>query len=156
MNIPDIRCFVYLQRLIETPACMSQCCNLLSWRATRPIYHLYLKAFILNYETFCCLPCPRNLKGGLRSPGPEDSVPPNQPGTLRLAQGTLLLAPLLMVQILRTGGPDFQEVLRVILTADIISGAHFSCSGAHLWLLDISGAHLPKNYFDHDSQDLRI
>ena len=61
-----------------------------------------------------------------------------------------------MVQILRTGGPDFQEVLRVILTADIISGAHFSSSGAHLWLLDISGAHLPKNYFGHDSQDLRI
>ena len=89
MNIPDIRCFVYLQRLIETPACMSQCCNLLSWRAERPTYHLYLKAFILNYETFCCLPCPRNLKGGLRSPGPEDSVPPNQPGTLRLAQGSV-------------------------------------------------------------------
>ena len=61
-----------------------------------------------------------------------------------------------MVQILRTGGPDFQEVLRVILTADIISGAHFSFSGAHLWLQDISGAHLPKNYFGHDSQDLRI
>ena len=71
-------------------------------------------------------------------------------------RGTLLLAPLLMVQILRKGGPDFQEVLRVILTADIISGAHFSSSGAHLWLLDISGAHLLKNYFGHDSQDLRI
>ena len=89
MNIPDIRCFVYLQRLIETPASMSQCCNLLSWRATRPIYHLYLKAYILNYGTFYLLPCPRNLKGGLRSPGPEDSVPPNQPGTLRLAQGSV-------------------------------------------------------------------
>ena len=49
-----------------------------------------------------------------------------------------------MVQILRTGGPDFQEILRVILTADIISGTHFSFSGAHLWLLDISGTHLPK------------
>ena len=77
-------------------------------------------------------------------------------GTGRWLLGTLLLAPLLMVQILRTGGPDFQEVLRVILTADIISGAHFSFSGAHLWLQDISGAHLPKNYFGHDSQDLRI
>ena len=87
MNIPDIRCFVYLQRLIETPAKMSQCCNLLSWRATRPIYHLYLKAYILNYGTFYYLPCPRNLKGGLRSPGPEDSVSPNQPGTSRLVQG---------------------------------------------------------------------
>ena len=86
MNLPDIRCFVYLQRLIETPACMSQCCNLLSWRATRPIYHLYLKAYILNYEFFYLLPCPRNLKEGLRSPGPEDSAPSNQPGTQRLVR----------------------------------------------------------------------
>ena len=42
---------------------------------------------------------------------------------------TLLLTPLLMVQNLRTGGPDFQELLRVILTADIISGTLFNSSG---------------------------
>ena len=75
MNQPDIRCFVYLQRLIETPASMSQCCNLLSWRATRPIYHLYLKAFNLIYETFFCKPCPRTFKGGVRSPAPKTALP---------------------------------------------------------------------------------
>ena len=64
----------------------SLCCNLLSWRAKRPIYHLYLKAYILNYEFFYSLPCPRNLKEGLRSPGPEDSAPSNQPGTQRLVR----------------------------------------------------------------------
>ena len=86
MNMPDIRCFNHLQRLKETPEMTSQCCNLLSWRAKRPIYHLYLKAYILNYEFFYLLPCPRNLKEGLRSPGPEDSAPPNQSGTQRLAR----------------------------------------------------------------------
>ena len=87
MKMPDIRCLNHLQRLKETPEMTSQCCNLLSWRAKRPIYHLYLKAYILNYGTVYLLPCPRNLKGGLRSPGPEDSVSPNQPGTSRLVQG---------------------------------------------------------------------
>ena len=55
--------------------------------------------------------------------------------------GTLLPAPLLMVQILRTGGPDFQGSLGVILTADIISGPLYSFSGAHFWL---SGTHFAK------------
>ena len=87
--MPDNRCFNHLQRLKETPEMTSLCCNLLSWRAKRPTHHLYLKAYILNYEFFYLLPCPRNLKEGLRSPGPEDSVPPNQPGTLRLAQGSV-------------------------------------------------------------------
>ena len=54
---------------------------------------------------------------------------------------TLLLAPLLMVQILRTGGPDFQGILGVILTADIISGPLYSFSGAPFWL---SGTHFAK------------
>ena len=69
---------------------------------------------------------------------------------------TLLLAPLLMVQILRTGGPDFQELLRVILTADITSGTHFSFSGTHFWLQYSSGTQFAQNYFGHDAQDLRI
>ena len=69
---------------------------------------------------------------------------------------TLLLAPLLMVQILRTGGPDFQELLRVILTADITSGTLFSFSGTHFWLQYSSGTQFAQNYFGHDAQDLRI
>ena len=60
---------------------------------------------------------------------------------------TLLLAPLLMVQILRTGGPDFQEFLRAILTADITSGTLFSFSGTHFWLQDSSGTQLAQNHF---------
>ena len=54
---------------------MSQCWDLLSWRATRPIYHLYLKAFNLIYETFFCKPCPRTFKGGVRSPAPKTALP---------------------------------------------------------------------------------
>ena len=61
-----------------------------------------------------------------------------------------------MVQILRTGAPDFQELLRVILTADITSGTLFSFSGTHFWLQDSSGTQFAQNYFGHDAQDLRI
>ena len=75
---------------------------------------------------------------------------------LKRGWGTLLLVPLLMVQILRTGGPDFQELLRVILTADITSGTHFSFSGTHFWLQYSSGTQFAQNYFGHDAQDLRI
>ena len=47
-----------------------------------------------------------------------------------------------MVQILRTGAPDFQELLRVILTADITSGTLFNSSGTLFWApetIDSSG-----------------
>ena len=41
------------------------------------------------------------------------------------SSSTLLPAPFLSVQILRNGGPAFQENMRVILNTESFSGAHF-------------------------------
>ena len=45
---------------------------------------------------------------------------------------TLLPAPILTVQIMRSGGPAFLEIFGVISMTEKISGTHSSFSGAHV------------------------
>ena len=47
------------------------CYDLLSWRAARPTYHQYLKAFILIYGPFYCLTLSQDFKRRDEIAGPR-------------------------------------------------------------------------------------